>query len=81
MSPRKPVDQSGLSRGHEEDGDPAGNGPQARPAWMSQQLIEETRRVWSGVYRRIVPESEAVEILASVRRFAEAVLEARKEEP
>ena len=43
----------------------------AHPKWMSQELIEQTMRVWSVALRREVKESEAVEMLMNVRRLSE----------
>jgi hypothetical protein len=54
----------------------------ARPLsmqWISDELIAETRRVWSPVYGRVLSEDEAVEILVNVKRFAEVLLRARPE--
>ena len=39
--------------------------------WMSDELLAETRRVWSHAYGRVISEDEAVEILMNVKRFAE----------
>ncbi len=49
------------------------------PAWMSDELIAETRRVWSVAYRRVISTDEAVEILSNVRRLAEVALRAQPE--
>jgi hypothetical protein len=51
----------------------------ARPlstAWITDELLERTRRVWSRVYKRPIDEAEAVEILMNVKRFAEVLLKA-----
>lgn len=45
----------------------------ARPGWMTQELIDETARVWSATLGRRVCESEAVEMLQSVKRLVELV--------
>jgi hypothetical protein len=45
-------------------------------AWMSDDLIAETRRVWSKAYGRVIATEEAIEILMNVRRFAETMLRA-----
>ena len=50
------------------------------PAWMSADLIAETRRVWSAAYGRVISAEEAVEILLNVRRLAEVFLNARAED-
>ena len=43
----------------------------AHPKWITQELIEQTKRVWSEALRREAAESEAIEILMSVRRLGE----------
>lgn len=48
-------------------------------AWLSDEQIGETRRVWSKVYGRVISEDEAVEILQNVRRLAEIWLHAEQE--
>ena len=52
--------------------------PVRRPlslAWVSDDAIAETQRLWSARYGREVPEDEAIEILRNVKRFAEMLLE------
>ena len=48
-------------------------------AWISDELLAETIELWSESYGRPISEDEAVEILMNVKRFAEVLLEARKE--
>ena len=48
-------------------------------AWMSDELIAETRRVWSVAYGRVISADEAVEILGNVRRFASVMLRAESD--
>jgi hypothetical protein len=43
-------------------------------AWMTEELIDRTRAVWSRAYGRDISEAEAVEILSNVRRFAEVTI-------
>jgi hypothetical protein len=45
-------------------------------AWMTDELVADTRRVWSQAYRRVIAIEEAIEILMNVRRFAETMLRA-----
>ncbi len=45
-------------------------------AWITDDLVAETRRVWSPAYGRVLSDEEAVEILMNVKRFAEAILKA-----
>lgn len=59
-----------------------GNGATDRPlsvAWMSEELIAKTRRVWSPLYGRVISADEAVEILSNVKRLAEVLLRAERE--
>ncbi len=44
-------------------------------AWVSDELIAETQRLWSVRYGRAVAVDEAIEILHNVKRFAEMLLE------
>ena len=48
-------------------------------AWMTDELIDRTRAVWSRAYGRDISEAEAVEILSNVRRFAEVVIRLHRE--
>ena len=48
-------------------------------AWITDDLLAETRRVWSLAYGRVIAEEEAIEILTNVRRLAEASLRATGE--
>lgn len=52
--------------------------PVRRPlslAWVSDDLIAETQRLWSARYEREISVEEAIEILQNVKRFAEMLLE------
>lgn len=49
-------------------------------AWITDELLRETRRVWSKAYRRPIDDREATEILMNVKRFAEVLLKAAKAE-
>lgn len=44
--------------------------------WITDDLIAETRRVWSGHLGRIVSEDEAIEMLMNVRNAALAIMAA-----
>lgn len=46
-------------------------------AWMTPELVEKTRRVWSGAYGRPISTEEAIEMLGTVRQLAEALLKRR----
>lgn len=49
-------------------------------AWITDELLRETRRVWSKAYCRPIDDREATEILMNVKRFAEVLLKAAKAE-
>ena len=54
----------------------------ARPlslAWITDELLGETQRVWSEVYGRDISADEATEILMNVKRFAQVLLAAKHE--
>ncbi|MEP0846185.1 MAG: hypothetical protein HRF50_05100 [Phycisphaerae bacterium] len=62
-------------RVHEESG-PA-TGPRRRPLsaqWITDQLLADTRRVWSRHLRRVVTDDEAIDMLINVRNAAVAIL-------
>jgi hypothetical protein len=42
--------------------------------WMSDELVADTRRVWSKAYGRVISDEEVVEILTNVRKLAEVLL-------
>jgi hypothetical protein len=48
-------------------------------AWMTDELIAETQRVWSPHYGRELSVDEAIEILRNVKRFAEVAIGLREE--
>ncbi len=48
-------------------------------AWIPDELIAETRRVWSSEYGRVISEAEALEILSNVKRLAGTLLRAAEE--
>ena len=62
-----------------------GEGPGARSpaplsaAWMTDELIEDTRRIWSNAYGRVVTVEEAMEILMNVRGLALTMVKAQRE--
>lgn len=43
-------------------------------SWMTDELVEDTRRIWSPVYGRDISKDEAMEMLTNVKRFAESLL-------
>jgi len=52
--------------------DPDENRPMAM-YWMTDELLDETVRVWSGIYGRNISQKEAVEILRNMKNFYELV--------
>ena len=65
------------------------HGPEPEPAdvrplsmaWITDDLLAETRRVWSKAEGRVIADEEAIEILMNVRRFAETMLRAEEQQP
>ena len=66
------------SRHHGPEPEPANLRSVAQP-WMSDELIADTRRVWSAAYGRVISTDEALEILNNVRRLADVVVRAQRE--
>lgn len=48
-------------------------------AWVSDELLAETRDVWSEAYGHEIDDAEAMEILMNVKRLGEVLMKARKE--
>lgn len=74
-------DIAGFDVGEVEDRSRFGRQP-VRPlsmAWITDELLARTRRVWSKAYRRPVDENEAIEILMNVRQMAVVLLKAKEE--
>lgn len=46
--------------------------------WITGELIEDTRRVWSKRYGRLITPEEAMGILVNVKKVAEAFLKAMR---
>lgn len=47
-------------------------------AWITDEAIADTRRVWSPYYGRELTEVEAVEILMNVRNLADVLVQAKR---
>jgi hypothetical protein len=47
--------------------------------WISEELLLETRKLWSKAYNRVISIDEAIEILMNVKRVAEVLVSIRKE--
>jgi len=55
---------------------PANRSPQpkqALPVWISEQVIAETKEVWSPKYGHALTTEEALEILLSMGRLLDAI--------
>jgi len=73
---RKSRDGTGLLR-QDVALTPVAKSPRPMSAdWITDELVAETRRVWSGHLGRIVTEDEAVEMLMNVRNAAVAIMAA-----
>lgn len=42
-------------------------------AWMTEELILDTQKVWSGIYGRVLSAEEALDILRNVKGLAEVL--------
>ena len=47
-------------------------------SWITDELMEDTRKVWSKVYGRVISPAEAVEILMNVKKLAEVIMDAQQ---
>jgi hypothetical protein len=47
-------------------------------SWMNDELVQDTRQVWSQAYGRVVSEDEAMEILTNVKRLAEVLMDVQR---
>lgn len=80
-APTSPLVTTGFPADNPAQWSPVG--PTRRPlslAWISDELIVETRRIWSKHLRRVVGEDEAIEMLVNVRAAALAILTATESE-
>ncbi len=48
-------------------------------AWIPDEFLAKTKRVWSKAYGREVDDREAVEILMNFKRAAEVLLKIKRE--
>ncbi len=78
---KKPAESTGFPAPNEQGGcESIGQTPAPLlAAWVSDSLLEDTRRVWSRQYGRPVSAEEAVEILMNVKRLAEVIVQAYDE--
>jgi len=47
--------------------------------WMTEEIIQKTREVWSAVYGWIISDEEAQTILREVKTIGEVLIQAAKE--
>ena len=47
-------------------------------SWMTDELVDDTQRIWSPIYGRDVSKEEAMEMLTNVKRFAETLLKIQR---
>ena len=74
-------ESSGISPADFVEQDRPEGGP-VRPlsmAWIPDEFLAKTKRVWSKAYGREVDDAEAVEILMNVKRTAEVLLRIKRE--
>ena len=62
----------------ENQGELTGNLVPPEQGWVTGELVEDTRRVWSKRYGRLITPEEAVEILVNVKKVAEAFMKAMR---
>jgi len=77
---RKPI-VADHSRDNEESGE-ISIPDKAMPLsaeWISEELLFETRNIWSQAYKRVISIDEAIEILMNVKRVAEVFIRIHKE--
>jgi len=75
-----PAETTGLVAPPEQGCPPADAIPRRPPgaAWITDEAVEDTRRVWSPYYGRELTENEAVEILMNVKNLADVLVQARR---
>jgi hypothetical protein len=49
------------------------NEEQARPSWMTDELLEKTVKVWSKINGRAISDVEALEILVNAGRLMDKI--------
>lgn len=77
---RKPI-VADHSRDHGESGEISipDKGMPLSAEWVSEELLLETRNIWSQAYKRVISINEAIEILMNVKRVAEVFVRIHKE--
>lgn len=76
----KPRNSTGFTAPFEQGCPQPAAAPRRPPgaAWITDEAIADTRRVWSPYYNRELTDAEAIEILMNVRSLAEVLVQARR---
>ena len=72
-----------IVAGHREESGEISIPDKAMPLsaeWISEELLLETRNIWSQAYKRVISIDEAIEILMNVKRVAEVLIRIHKED-
>jgi hypothetical protein len=69
---------TGILDKHTESDDVPTSAPYCAK-WISEDLLTETRKVWSKAYGRVLSNEEAIEFLMNVKRMAEVLIEMQRE--
>ena len=77
--PETPLEDSAKSLGFSPQTGPHGVRTPLSAAWISDELLQRTRDVWSTVAGREISADEAVEILINVKNLAEFLLDMKQE--
>lgn len=77
---RRTADSTGLTAPVEQGCPSPGPVPNRPPgtAWITDEAIADTRRVWSPYYGRDLTEDEAIEILMNVKGLAQTLVQTRR---
>ena len=69
---------TGIKDKHTESTDLPESAPYSA-RWIPDDLLAETREIWSKAYGRVLSNEEAIEILMNVKRMAEILIEMQRE--
>lgn len=77
---RRTADSTGLTAPVEQVCPSPGPVPSRPPgtAWITDEAIADTRRVWSPYYGYELTDREAIEILMNVKELAQTLVQARR---
>lgn len=76
----KPKNMTGSGAPPEQGCERPAEVPRRPPgaAWITDEAIADTRRVWSPYYGHELTDAEAIEILTNVRQLAELLVQAKR---